>query len=529
MRIAQIAPLQVAVPPKNYGGTERVIASLVEALVQLGHDVTLFATGDSQTSAELAPYIPEALDFDPSVDATAYHLAMLADIYHQADHFDVIHSHLDYLALPFSRWTTVPTVHTMHGRLDLPHQQAVFPAYRDCNYVSISKKQQSFLPQLNWVGTVYHSVDVNAFPFKEKPGDYLAFIGRISPEKGPEHAIAIAKAADIPLKIAAKVDPKDREYHEQVVEPLLDDPLIEFLGPVDEERKRDLLINSRALLLPLEWDEPFGMVFIEALACGTPILTRPRGSVPEILRDGVTGFACGSDEELVEAAKRIDRVSRAGCREYAKRHFDIHRLALEYVNIFARVGNRRSFFRLPTVESEARDEARDEAVGISAVHSGVIYPMGKPRGLQLARNDKAAASGLMSEARQNRNPAACASSDAIRPPFSPGDDSCRERHECSGGGNVQAVRSSEPECLSTQTVYDNERETALTPALKGGASAPKNQVKKGKNLMTPRVDRIARVAPILSNDAWSAKPDKTRLADLPAPDALLSTGEQAQM
>ncbi|HEX6818415.1 MAG TPA: glycosyltransferase family 4 protein [Ktedonobacterales bacterium] len=352
MRIAQLAPLQVAVPPKNYGGTERVIANLVEALVQLGHDVTLFASGDSQTSAELVPYVPEAFNFDPTIDATAYHLAMLADVYRQGDRFDVIHSHLDYLTLPFAGWTSTPTVVTMHGRLDLPHQQTVFPAYRDVNYISISKNQQSFLPELNWVGTVYHSVDVDDFPFKDTPGDYLAFIGRISPEKGPEHAIAIAKAAGIPLKIAAKVDSIDRKYYEEKVEPLLDDPLIDFLGTVDEEGKRELMVNSRALILPLEWDEPFGMVFIEALACGTPILTRPRGSVPELLRNGITGYARWSDDELVDAAKRVDRISREGCRAYAKRHFDIHRLALEYVNIYGRVGQRRSFFSLPAVEDE---------------------------------------------------------------------------------------------------------------------------------------------------------------------------------
>lgn len=451
MRIAQIAPLQVAVPPRNYGGTERVIASLVEALVQLGHDVTLFATGDSQTSAELVPYVPEAFNFDPSVEVEAYHLAMLADIYHQAERFDVIHSHLDYLALPFSRWTTVPTVHTMHGRLDLPHQQAVFPAYRDCNYVSISKKQQSFLPQLNWVGTVYHSVDVGSFPFKETPGEYLAFIGRISPEKGPEHAIAIAKAAGIPLKIAAKVDEKDREYHERVVEPLLDDPLIEFLGAVDEERKRELLINSRALILPLEWDEPFGMVFIEALACGVPILTRPRGSVPEILRDGVTGYACRSNEELVEAAKRVDRVSRAGCREYAERHFDIHRLALEYVNIFARVANRRSFFRLPAVESEMIES---EMVESEMVESEALA----------------------------------------------------EVTEAKKGKKAKAAK---------------DKAVNVSTVLWG--------VKKGNGLITPRVDRMASVVPILSSDAWSVNPHESPLADLALPDALLSADEQAQV
>ncbi len=352
MRIAQIAPLHVAVPPRNYGGTERVIANLVEALVQLGHDVTLFASGDSQTSAELVPCAPEAFNFDPTINACAYHVAMLADIYRQADRFDVLHSHLDYLTLPFTRWTTTPTVLTLHGRLDLPHQRRVFRAFPDVNYVSISKSQQSFIPHLNWVGTVHHSVDVGSFPFKSTPGDYLAFVGRIDPEKGPEHAIAIAKKVGIPLKIAAKVDPAEKRYYDEVIKPLLDDPLIEYLGPVDEQRKRTLLADALALLLPIHWDEPFGMVFIEALACGTPVLTCPRGSVPELLRDGVTGYARCEDEELVQAVRRVHTISREGCRAYAKRHFDIHRLALEYVNIYCRVRQRKTFFSLPIIEAE---------------------------------------------------------------------------------------------------------------------------------------------------------------------------------
>jgi glycosyltransferase involved in cell wall biosynthesis len=352
MRIAQIAPLHVAVPPRNYGGTERVIANLVEALVQLGHDVTLFASGDSRTSAELIPCAPRAFKFDPAVDVCAYHVAMLSDIYRQADRFDVLHSHLDYLTLPFTRWTTIPTVLTLHGRLDLPQEQRALRAFPEANYVSISKSQQSSIPHLNWVGTVYHSVDVASFPFTSTPGDYLAFVGRISPEKGPEHAIAIAKKAGIPLKIAAKVDPVEQRYYDEVIKPLLDDPLIEYLGPVGEQRKRTLLANARALLLPIRWDEPFGMVFIEALACGTPVLTCPRGSVPELLRDGVTGYASGEDDELVQAARRVHAISREGCRAYARRYFDIHRLALEYVNIYCRVRQRKTFFSLPTIEAE---------------------------------------------------------------------------------------------------------------------------------------------------------------------------------
>jgi glycosyltransferase involved in cell wall biosynthesis len=367
VKIAQIAPLQVAVPPRAYGGTERVIANLIDALTQLGHDVTLFATGDSKTSAELIPFAPEAFNFAPRIDVTAYHLAMLAEIYRHADRFDVLHSHLDYLTLPFTSWTTTPTVLTLHGRIDMPHTQRILRAFRDANYVSISKSQRACIPDLNWVGTVYHSVDVDSYPFMSNPGDYLAFVGRISPDKGPEHAIAIAKQAGIPLKIAAKVDPADKRYYEEVFAPLVDHPLIEYLGSVDEQRKRELMANARALLLPIHWDEPFGMVFIEALACGTPVLTCPRGAVPELLQNGVTGYAYSEDDELVDAVRRVGAISREGCRAYAKRRFDIHRLALEYVNIYGRVRQRKPFFSLPAIEGVTGIRGMTDAVEEPAV------------------------------------------------------------------------------------------------------------------------------------------------------------------
>jgi len=334
MRIAQIAPLQVAVPPHTYGGTERVVANLTEALIRAGHDVTLFASGDSQTSARLISPTPRALGFHPDLDEQAYHLAMLHDIYAYAHHFDIIHSHLDYLTLPFAEQSDTPTVITLHGRLDAPAHRRVFQSYRDVPLIAISASQRNELPGVNWLATIHHSVDVAEFPYSPTPGKYLAFVGRISPEKRPDTAIEVAKLAGIPLKIAAKVDPKDQQYFEREVQPLLDHPLIEFLGVVDEQAKRQLMRDALALLSPIDWPEPFGMVFIESLACGTPVLTCPRGSAPELLRDGVTGYMRTSVEELAEAAQQVAGVSRAGCRAYAERHFNLDRMAQEYTEAY---------------------------------------------------------------------------------------------------------------------------------------------------------------------------------------------------
>jgi glycosyltransferase involved in cell wall biosynthesis len=381
MRIAQIAPLQVAVPPKTYGGTERVVANLVEALVQLGHEVTLFASGDSKTSARLVAEAPKAFNFDPAVDAVAYHEVLLADVYAQADRFDIIHSHVDYLTLPYVRWAETPTVLTLHGRLDVPEYGRVFRAFPDVHYVSISKSQQSFIPDLNWAGTVYHSVDVPSFPFSPTPGAYLVFVGRIAPEKGPEHAINIAKRSGIPLKIAAKVDPIDQPYYEQVVAPQLDDPLIQFLGPVGEVRKRKLMANALALLLPIQWDEPFGVVFIEALACGTPVLTCPRGSVPELLRDGVTGYACETDEELVAAVKQVRHISREGCRTYARRRFNIRRMALDYVKVYMQVAAARE--RRERVQARALSALAD-LVGSAPGEAPDLAELERPAARQIS-------------------------------------------------------------------------------------------------------------------------------------------------
>jgi glycosyltransferase involved in cell wall biosynthesis len=343
MRIAQIAPLQVAVPPHGYGGTERVIYNLTEALVRLGHEVTLYATGDSHTSACLKAAIEQAIRFSPAVDAVALHMALLAQVYREADQFDVIHSHLDYLTLPFIAATSTPTVLTLHGRLDQPEIARLLRTYRDANYVAVSAAQQRYLPDLRWVATIYHGVDVRRFRYRVVPGTYLAFVGRISPEKGPERAIRIARMAGIPLKLAAIIEPKDEDYFHAVIEPMLDPPQIELLGELDEAGKQELLSSALALLLPIDWPEPFGMVFIEALACGTPVLTCPQGSVPELLCDGVTGYIRPTDGELAAAAQNVASISRAGCRAYVEQRFDIRRMASEYVHVY---GNLRSGDRL---------------------------------------------------------------------------------------------------------------------------------------------------------------------------------------
>lgn len=347
MRIAQVVPLQVAVPPKAYGGTERVVYNLTEALIRLGHEVTLFASRDSQTSAKLVPMIDRALCFNPDVDVTALHTAMLEDIYRQADQFDVIHSHLDYLTLPFIDRTATPTVITLHGRVDKPEWRSVFQTYAHANYISISNSQRSNLPNLNWCATVYHGVDMDSFKYYPKQGEYLAFVGRMSSEKRPHLAIEVAIRSGIPLKIAAKMDSKERPYFESFIKPFLDHPLIEWLGEVSEEEKRELMGNALALILPIDWPEPFGMVFIESLACGTPVITCPRGSVPELLKDGVTGYSGCTADELVEAVVKVCSVSRIGCRRYAKRRFDMRRMALEYVNVYAMVQGQRSLFTTP--------------------------------------------------------------------------------------------------------------------------------------------------------------------------------------
>src|SRR5581483_2954250 len=287
MRIAQVAPLYESVPPRLYGGTERVVSYLTEALVHEGHEVTLFASGDSITSAKLEVQCLEALRLNPHCqDSLAPHLSMLGRVYRRAAEFDVIHCHTDYLGLPFTHYTRTPTVLTLHGRLDIPEVAPLYTDYPNVALVSISDDQRRPLPNVSWAATVYHGLPSSLYKFQPAPRSSLLFLGRISPEKRPDVAIQVACRAGVPLKIAAKVDKVDQSYFDARIRPLLNHPLVEFIGEVDEQQKQHLLGDALALLFPIDWPEPFGLVMIEALACGTPVIARRRGSVPEVLRDG---------------------------------------------------------------------------------------------------------------------------------------------------------------------------------------------------------------------------------------------------
>jgi glycosyltransferase involved in cell wall biosynthesis len=338
MRIAQVAPLFESVPPQLYGGTERVVSYLTEELVRLGHDVTLFASGDSVTAAKLVPCSERSLRLDPgSIDASAHHVVMLETIARMQDQFDVIHYHIDYLHFPISRRSTVPHVTTLHGRLDIPDLVPLYREFPDMPVVSISDAQREPLPWVNWVDTVYHGLPPDLYSYRSQPGKYLAFLGRISPEKRADRAIRIAKALGMELRIAAKVDDVDRKYFEEEIEPHMNHPLIHFVGEIGEREKDVFLGNAYALLFPINWPEPFGLVMIEALACGTPVIARRLGSVPEVMVDGETGFIVDDTEDAVEAVKLVGGLSRKRCREVFEERFTAERMALDYVSIYERV------------------------------------------------------------------------------------------------------------------------------------------------------------------------------------------------
>jgi glycosyltransferase involved in cell wall biosynthesis len=337
MRIAQVAPLYERVPPQLYGGTERVVSYLTEALVRQGHDVTLFASGDSSTTAKLESPCAQALRLDPHCqDPLVPHLQMLGQVYRRADEFDIIHCHTNYLGLPLTYFSRTPTVLTLHGRLDIPEIIPLYADHRSVALVSISDNQRLPLPDASWVATVYHGLPTNLYTFQPRPRSSLLFLGRISPEKRPDVAIRVACRAGVPLKIAAKVDKVDQEYFETCIEPLLDHPLIQFVGEVNEQQKEQLLGDALALLFPIDWPEPFGVVMIEALACGTPVIARQRGSVPEVLRDGVTGLFCETEEEMVNAVHRISSLSRSACRREFEQRFTDNQMALRYVEVYRR-------------------------------------------------------------------------------------------------------------------------------------------------------------------------------------------------
>ena len=331
MRVAQIAPLAEAVPPKFYGGTERVVSWLTEELVALGHDVTLFASGDSETSAQLVPCVPQGLRLAGIRDHVASHLVMLNNVRRRADQFDVIHFHIDLLQYPLFQDLAHKCVTTLHGRLDVPDFQPVYYAFPHMPLVSISDDQRRPMPaHVNWLATVYHGLPSSSCPYNAAGGDYLAFLGRIAPEKRPDRAIEIAQRAGIPLKIAAKVDKVDQEYFETEIRPLLDHPLIEFIGEIDEQQKAGFLGNALALLFPIDWPEPFGLVMIEAMSAGTPVIAWRHGSAPEMIEDRVSGFIVDSIDEALSAVDQVRAMSRDRVRRCFEARFTATRMAQDY-------------------------------------------------------------------------------------------------------------------------------------------------------------------------------------------------------
>ena len=337
MRIAQVAPLFESVPPKGYGGTERIVSYLTEALVELGHEVTLFASGDSRTTARLRAVSRRSLRLDEhSVDPIADHVVLAETVFREMENYDVIHSHIDYIGFPLWRRMTTPHLTTLHGRLDIPNLINLYREYAELPVVSISDSQRDPLPAANWIGTVYHGLPSDQYSFHEQPGKYLAFLGRISPEKRPDLAMEIAIRAKIPLKIAAKVDKVDASYFENTVQPLLKSSNVDYIGEIDDLDKDDFLGNALALLFPIDWPEPFGLVMIEAMACGTPVIASPSGAVPEIMSSD-TGYIAEGVEDAVAAVEKARTFNRRKCRLAFEEKFTAMRMAKDYLAIYDRV------------------------------------------------------------------------------------------------------------------------------------------------------------------------------------------------
>jgi glycosyltransferase involved in cell wall biosynthesis len=339
MRIAQVAPLYESVPPPLYGGTERVVSYLTEELVRQGHEVTLFASGDSVTQARLVSCCERSLRLDERVmDPLAHHFLLLEQVFRRARAFDIIHFHIDYLHFPFSRRQPLLHLTTLHGRLDLFDLYPLYRQFRRMPLVSISNAQRQPLPFAGWQGTVYHGLPTELYSAGEGRGKYLLFLGRISPEKGFAHAIEIAKRADMPLKVAAKVDKVDRRFYEDVMK-TADRRLVEEVGEIGDAAKQELLANAHALLFPIDWPEPLGLVLLEAMACGTPVIAYRRGSVPEIVDDGITGFIVDDLAGATEAVPKIDKLDRARCRQRFEERFSAERMTREYLRIYQQLAN----------------------------------------------------------------------------------------------------------------------------------------------------------------------------------------------
>ena len=350
MRIAQVAPLAEAVPPKFYGGTERVVSWITEELVRQGHDVTLFASGDSQTSAKLAACHPEGLRLLGYRDHTAGHLAMLHHVHRRAHEFDVIHFHIDLLQYPMFEDLYHKCLTTMHGRLDVPDFMPVYNTFTGMPLVSISDNQREPMPESsNWLATIHHGLPKENCPYyPEAKGGYLAFLGRISPEKRPDRAIEMAIRSGTPLKIAAKVDKADQEYWDETIEPMIHHPLVEYIGEINEEQKKDFLGNALALAFPIDWPEPFGLVMIEAMSAGTPVIAFGNGSVPEVIKDGVSGFIVNSMDEAVEACRKVRELPRAGVRAHFEGRFTAEVMVRKYVAAYEQLlAGRENVLKMP--------------------------------------------------------------------------------------------------------------------------------------------------------------------------------------
>jgi glycosyltransferase involved in cell wall biosynthesis len=350
MKIAQIAPLTESCPPRTYGGTERIVSYLTEALVRQGHDVTLFASGDSLTAARLEPCSEMALRLDPRVkDAVPPHMVMLEKVRRLASQFDVLHFHVDVLHYPFLSNFIDKTVTTLHGRLDLPEMRPLYAAYAHAPFISISNNQREPMPPVNWVGTVYHGLPRDLLQFTREPREgYLAFLGRISPEKRPDRAIEIATRAGVKLKMAAKIDRVDQAYWDEVIKPMVDaHPNVEFIGEINEPQKAKFIGDALALIFPIDWPEPFGLVMIEAMACGTPVIAYRSGSTPEVIDDGVTGFLASDIDQAAAAVARVPELSRTRVRARFDERFAIERVAEDYLKIYrALPGVRRTVRRI---------------------------------------------------------------------------------------------------------------------------------------------------------------------------------------